>query len=78
MLGLKDIFLAYDLKTFTDFDTEKHMYDYLKGLIYPEHSNKMRYFKNTTKQFPISLKNGSITVKSRTTEVFSAILTPYT
>ncbi|HGA0510733.1 TPA: site-specific integrase [Bacillus pacificus] len=39
---LKDIFHAYDLKTFTDFDTEKHMYGYLKGLIYPEHSNNQR------------------------------------
>ncbi|PHG67305.1 site-specific integrase [Bacillus toyonensis] len=39
---LKDIFHAYDLQTFTDFDTEKHMYDYLKGLIYPEHSNSQR------------------------------------
>ncbi|MDY8166627.1 tyrosine-type recombinase/integrase [Bacillus thuringiensis] len=39
---LKDIFRAYDLKTFTDFDTEKHMYNYLKGLIYPEHSNHQR------------------------------------
>ncbi|WP_257143367.1 site-specific integrase, partial [Bacillus cereus] len=38
----KDIFHAYDLQTFTDFDTEKHMYDYLKGLIYPEHSNSQR------------------------------------
>ncbi|OUA51232.1 tyrosine-type recombinase/integrase [Bacillus thuringiensis] len=39
---LKDIFQAYDLKTFTDFDTEKHMYDYFKSLIYPEHSNSQR------------------------------------
>lgn len=38
----KNIFHAYDLKTFTDFDTAKHMYDYLKGLIYPEHSNNQR------------------------------------
>lgn len=38
----KEIFHAYDLQTFTDFDTEKHMYDYLKGLIYPEHSNSQR------------------------------------
>lgn len=38
----KEIFHAYVLQTFTDFDTEKHMYDYLKGLIYPEHSNSQR------------------------------------
>ena len=39
---LNDIFYAYNLQAFTDFDTEKHMYDYLKGLIYPEHSNSQR------------------------------------
>ncbi|OFD47714.1 tyrosine-type recombinase/integrase [Bacillus mycoides] len=39
---IKDIFHAYDLQTFADFDTEKHMYDYLKRLIYPEHSNNQR------------------------------------
>lgn len=38
----KDIFHAYDLQTFADFDTEKHMYEYLKSLIYPEHSNSQR------------------------------------
>lgn len=38
----KNIFHAYDLQSFTDFDTETHMYDYLKGLIYPEHSNSQR------------------------------------
>ncbi|MEI2311260.1 site-specific integrase [Bacillus nitratireducens] len=38
----KDIFQTYDLQTFTNFDTEKHMYDYFKGLIYPEHSNSQR------------------------------------
>ncbi|MDA1505271.1 tyrosine-type recombinase/integrase, partial [Bacillus cereus group sp. TH43LC] len=62
---LKDIFLAYDLKTFTDFDTEKHMYDYLKGLIYPEHSNNQRslfqkYYKTIsyfTKKWLVSQLN---------------------
>ncbi|MEI4605902.1 site-specific integrase [Bacillus cereus] len=39
---LKDIFHVYDLKTFIDFDTEKHLFDYFKGLIYPEHSNSQR------------------------------------
>ncbi|MEK4499231.1 hypothetical protein [Bacillus sp. FSL R12-0069] len=39
---IKDIFHVYDLKTFIDFDTEQHMYDYFKGLIYPEHSNSQR------------------------------------
>ncbi|MED1596216.1 MULTISPECIES: tyrosine-type recombinase/integrase [Bacillus] len=38
----KDIFHTYELQTFADFDTEKHMYQYLKGLIYPEHSNDQR------------------------------------
>lgn len=38
----KDIFHAYDLKAFIDFDTEKHMYNYFKGLIYPKHSNNQR------------------------------------
>ncbi|HDX9578101.1 TPA: site-specific integrase [Bacillus pseudomycoides] len=37
-----DIFHAYDLQTFADFDTEKHMYEYLKCIIYPEHSNNKR------------------------------------
>lgn len=41
-LRIKGIFHAYDLQTFADFDTEKHMYDYLKCLIYPEHSNNQR------------------------------------
>lgn len=57
---LKDIFLAYDLKTFTDFDTEKHMYDYLKGLIYPEHSNNQRsLFQKYYKTISYFTKNGS-------------------
>ncbi len=38
----KIIFNVYNLQVFTDFDTEKHMYDYLKGIIYPEHSNSQR------------------------------------
>ena len=38
----REIFQAYDLPTFADFDTEKHMYEYFKCLIYPEHSNVQR------------------------------------
>lgn len=38
----KIIFNTYHLQVFTDFDTEKHMYDYLKGIIYPEHSSNQR------------------------------------
>ena len=61
---LKDIFQAYDLKTFTDFDTEKHMYDYFKSLIYPEHSNSQRTeFFDGTKVFPTSVKMAYIKVK---------------
>lgn len=29
----REIFQAYDLQTFADFNTEKHMYEYLKCLI---------------------------------------------
>ncbi|HDR7470486.1 MULTISPECIES: tyrosine-type recombinase/integrase [Bacillus] len=47
----REIFQAYDLQTFADFNTEKHMYEYLKCLIYPKHSNNQRskflkYYKN--------------------------------
>lgn len=38
----KEIYHAYDLRTFLDFDVEKHMYEYLKGTIFPEHSNYQR------------------------------------
>ena len=56
----KSIFNTYNLKVFTDFDTEKHMYDYLKGIIYPEHSNSQRAtFLRRYKTASYSTKNGS-------------------
>ncbi|BAU28533.1 phage integrase family protein [Aneurinibacillus soli] len=39
---LKDIFYTYDLQIFFDFDVNKHMYEYLKGSIFPEHSYNQR------------------------------------
>ncbi|MDF1997325.1 site-specific integrase [Peribacillus frigoritolerans] len=39
---LDDIFFAFNLKEMSEFNVDEHMYQYLKGVIYPEHSNNMR------------------------------------
>ncbi|KZR59358.1 site-specific integrase [Pseudobacillus badius] len=39
---LTDIFLACNLKRMSDFNVDEHLYTYLKGDIYPEHSNSKR------------------------------------
>jgi hypothetical protein len=39
---LKNFFEFFQLKDMTEFDVEEHMYQYLKGAIFPEHSNSMR------------------------------------
>ncbi|WP_423243282.1 site-specific integrase [Bacillus toyonensis] len=39
---MKDFFNAFSLEDMTEFDVEVHLYQYLKGDIFPEHSNNMR------------------------------------
>nr|WP_255786857.1 site-specific integrase [Bacillus cereus group sp. BfR-BA-01355] len=39
---MKDFFNAFSLKDMTGFDVEVHLYQYLKGDVFPEHSNNMR------------------------------------
>ncbi|MEB8650028.1 site-specific integrase [Bacillus cereus] len=41
-IRLREIFYAYNLQTFADFDPEKHIYEYMKGIICPEHSNDQK------------------------------------
>jgi integrase len=37
-----DLFSTYHLSDMNEFDTDVHLYEYLKGEIFPEHSNNMR------------------------------------
>ncbi|MDP5276201.1 site-specific integrase [Chengkuizengella axinellae] len=39
---LKNVFDSFHLKDISEFDVEIHMYQYLKGTIFSEHSNNMR------------------------------------
>ncbi|MDA1538311.1 site-specific integrase [Bacillus cereus group sp. TH244-1LC] len=39
---LNDIFRAFNLNKMSEFNVEEHMYKYLKGDIYPNHSNSQR------------------------------------
>ncbi|PEO35926.1 MULTISPECIES: site-specific integrase [Bacillus cereus group] len=41
-LRLNDIFQVFNLNEMSEFNTEEHLYKYLKGTIYPEHSNSKR------------------------------------
>lgn len=62
---LNNLFDVFYLDKMTDFDTEEHMYQYLKGLFYKEHSDAMRakflsYYRTTsyqTKKWIISKLN---------------------
>ncbi|MES5844487.1 MULTISPECIES: site-specific integrase [unclassified Bacillus cereus group] len=75
---LRDIFNAYNLKGFDDFDVEKHMYDYLKGLIYPNHSfnqrKKLLDLYNTASYRSGKWINGKLTQEQQ--EYFEQFLLP--
>ncbi|WP_420792436.1 site-specific integrase [Bacillus cereus] len=40
---LTDLFNVFHLSKMAEFDTETHMYQYLKGSLYQEHTDSMRY-----------------------------------
>lgn len=41
-IRFKDLFRFYNLEDISEFDVELHMYEYVKGIIFPEHSNDQR------------------------------------
>ncbi|RVU60397.1 site-specific integrase [Bacillus thuringiensis] len=49
---MKDLFNAFSLKSMTAFDVEVHLYQYLKGDVFSEHSNSMR--ANLLKEYRIA------------------------
>jgi len=64
----KDIFQAYDLQTMDDFQVETHMYGYLTGEVYPEHSYNMR--SNLYKRY-----NGFVRTVERWVDTFCDVTT---
>lgn len=52
-----DLFHAFGLSSMTDFNVDDHMYAYLKGSVYPEHSNSMRSgFNNNYRTMALQTK----------------------